>query len=558
VVYLMLFIHKPRSPGPAGPVGLLRSGTGSTFPSTLDQAATRKQVGSTADRSGQKTHVRADIGRGMRARDHEMSVEMHIRERTCPHTLGPDTPHRRRSELPVTDNTDTPPTILHAVPQWSPDMVLLTTLSGTVQYIDPAGRALIGLRADEPVASLATTELFTAAGLQRAAEVAAGLKSRGQWRGVSELRQVVSGEAIAVTVIAFVVPHGDDSPVVVVSVLRDRRLLVTEHEVQRAKNDAAAQYGAEQKAIADLAQLALDSEEQELIDAAIVAASAMIGVERAEINRAPRITYGHGGTEEHRTGNDGRRAVMAAVTGTDPGPLSLSAPTGMTSLTVFTASVGQIVVCADREVEDRFDTKDMAAFGMSSGVGIPITDYSDRPWGVLTVYSTAARTYREQDLAFLRTIAGVLSSALRRHQLDRRLREQNLRDDLTGLPNRTLAYERIDAALARSRVSSVPVAVLLLDIDDFKIINDSLGHESGDRSSDQTRGGRVHSRVGRSVRLRGHRDRGRFRDGETPWCRPVAGVLHGSSGTGMQAVVVVARRYMLPRSLRMFDTTDTE
>jgi diguanylate cyclase (GGDEF)-like protein len=63
----------------------------------------------------------------------------------------------------------------------------------------------------------------------------------------------------------------------------------------------------------------------------------------------------------------------------------------------------------------------------------------------------------------------------------RQLRFQAFHDSLTGLPNRALILDRMGSMLARARRDEVPVATMFLDIDDFKDINDTLGHEAGDQ-----------------------------------------------------------------------------
>lgn len=67
-----------------------------------------------------------------------------------------------------------------------------------------------------------------------------------------------------------------------------------------------------------------------------------------------------------------------------------------------------------------------------------------------------------------------------RDVVESRLRHQAHYDVLTGLPNRALLMERIETALAASRASGQPLAMLICDVDDFKLVNDGLGHPAGD------------------------------------------------------------------------------
>src|SRR6185503_18132843 len=62
----------------------------------------------------------------------------------------------------------------------------------------------------------------------------------------------------------------------------------------------------------------------------------------------------------------------------------------------------------------------------------------------------------------------------------RRLRHQALHDGLTDLPNRALFHDRVEQAIGAARRSGTSVAVMLMDLDRFKEVNDTLGHHAGD------------------------------------------------------------------------------
>jgi diguanylate cyclase (GGDEF)-like protein/PAS domain S-box-containing protein len=88
------------------------------------------------------------------------------------------------------------------------------------------------------------------------------------------------------------------------------------------------------------------------------------------------------------------------------------------------------------------------------------------------------------DLRQERWVRGVVLNArdvTERIKLGEQLTHQAFHDNLTGLPNRSLFRDRLDQALARAKRSGEFIAVLLIDLDGFKQVNDSLGHDAGDR-----------------------------------------------------------------------------
>jgi diguanylate cyclase (GGDEF)-like protein len=81
----------------------------------------------------------------------------------------------------------------------------------------------------------------------------------------------------------------------------------------------------------------------------------------------------------------------------------------------------------------------------------------------------------------LRALAGQAAIAIRNSRLLDEIRHQALHDHLTGLPNRVLVLDRLEQTLARVRREHLEVALLFIDLDGFKDVNDTFGHAEGDR-----------------------------------------------------------------------------
>ena len=111
----------------------------------------------------------------------------------------------------------------------------------------------------------------------------------------------------------------------------------------------------------------------------------------------------------------------------------------------------------------------------------PSLDYRVvRPDGEVRSVCTRYEVLRDESGKPTR-IVGTVHDITERKALEERLEHQAFHDSLTGLPNRALFVDRLGHALARVERHGRSVAVLFLDLDDFKLVNDSFGHEVGDR-----------------------------------------------------------------------------
>jgi diguanylate cyclase (GGDEF)-like protein/PAS domain S-box-containing protein len=173
-----------------------------------------------------------------------------------------------------------------------------------------------------------------------------------------------------------------------------------------------------------------------------------------------------------------RRFTFLAATGLAPETLD-PLPFDPDTQPGYAISHGTVIV-TDWETERRFEmTEPLKRMGTRSGMSIVIEGRRG-PFGVLGVHAANARTFSAMEIDFVQALANILGDAFERQQTEDDIRHRALHDPLTGLPNRALFMDRLAHALAHLSRRGSSAAVLLLDFDRFKLINDSLGHSAGD------------------------------------------------------------------------------
>jgi diguanylate cyclase (GGDEF)-like protein/PAS domain S-box-containing protein len=141
---------------------------------------------------------------------------------------------------------------------------------------------------------------------------------------------------------------------------------------------------------------------------------------------------------------------------------------------------GLHVIVDDWVTERRFSMPPaLRVLDVRSSLAVVI-DGKQSSFGVLDIHSCEPNRFTPQDVHFVQAAANVLADAIERHVADEALRHRVLHDSLTGLPNRLSFIDTVNDALRRAAGSGYPVGVLFLDLDHFKLINDSSGHHAGD------------------------------------------------------------------------------
>jgi diguanylate cyclase (GGDEF)-like protein len=143
------------------------------------------------------------------------------------------------------------------------------------------------------------------------------------------------------------------------------------------------------------------------------------------------------------------------------------------------AATGEMVVVEDY-AEDDHNLPAFAADGIRAALAIPVHERGEVVGSIVVATHKPGRTYSQVEREILLAFAEHASLALTDAKTVADAIHQALHDSLTDLPNRQLLIDRLNHAQARAARAETRVAVLFVDLDTFKNVNDTFGHAVGD------------------------------------------------------------------------------
>ncbi|KQY86258.1 sensor domain-containing diguanylate cyclase [Pelomonas sp. Root1444] len=177
---------------------------------------------------------------------------------------------------------------------------------------------------------------------------------------------------------------------------------------------------------------------------------------------------------------EGDEMVYRAAAGMAEGSLGLRLRRS-DSLSGRCVAEGQSLICADALLDPRCDRAACERLGLRSMVVVPLRHHG-MTVGVLKAMSRQPGHFADRHLALLKLVSELVAAAMyfaTRYAPDELFRKAT-HDGLTDLPNRSLFMDRLYASLAQAQRDGQPLAVMMLDLNGLKGINDGFGHRAGD------------------------------------------------------------------------------
>lgn len=201
------------------------------------------------------------------------------------------------------------------------------------------------------------------------------------------------------------------------------------------------------------------------------------GVMTLVAEQAQVITGSSGAAVELVEGDDMVYRAVAGIASNLLG-LRLDKNKSLSGLCVIQA---QSLYCEDIETDPRVDKEASRRVGIRSMVVVPLIHHGE-PVGALKVFKPEVSAFTAGDMQILDLMSELIAASMfhaAKYGADELYRQATL-DNLTGLANRALFFDRLHQDLAKAKRENHKLGVLMLDMDGLKPINDTYGHRAGD------------------------------------------------------------------------------
>lgn len=145
------------------------------------------------------------------------------------------------------------------------------------------------------------------------------------------------------------------------------------------------------------------------------------------------------------------------------------------------AASGEAILVHDVSRDERFLHYKGMLPGIGSFLSVPLKASDGAVFGVINLHKAEINAFRDQDLSFFQAVANNLAAALERARLYEKARQESIRDELTGIYNRRYFQEYAGREMLKARRHHDSLALVMLDLDHFKLVNDNCGHAVGDQ-----------------------------------------------------------------------------
>ncbi|MAN35749.1 MAG: hypothetical protein CMF89_05110 [Candidatus Marinimicrobia bacterium] len=153
-------------------------------------------------------------------------------------------------------------------------------------------------------------------------------------------------------------------------------------------------------------------------------------------------------------------------------------------LTEYVLNSGQSLLLNKDIYKNLIKTHNIEPIGQScfNWLGVPLKLANGKTIGMICVQNyTDDYIFNEEDKKILQYSSDQIAMAIKRKIDDIKIHKQAHYDDLTGLTNKALFHDRLDQAIHNAERKDEVLAILFIDLDNFKYVNDSMGHSTGDK-----------------------------------------------------------------------------